>query len=286
MYKSEVSGIDGCCYANVVEDSIANSVRLTTLELCYPRFIHSEFMTHRMLSRNASSSRAIPVDRMLEEVKTDPAMPIHWGRNQPGMQADHEINFRDSALDAWDYGIDHAVIAASMLKDLGVHKQVTNRVLEPYQYIRVVVTATEWDNFFILRLHKDAQPEIQELARCMKEAMNKSTPTLLRTGEWHLPYINADDTGDLNKVSSARCARVSYLNHDKSNPDCLKDIELADKLLVAGHMSPFEHIATPMPEFPFGVGQRNWQRGVTHMDKMGCAWSNNLRGWIQYRSLL
>lgn len=276
--------------AKVIKDSIANNSRLTTMELTYPRFIHSEFMTHRQFSRNASSSRAIPVEKQIHQVFNTPATPIHWGKNQPGMQARKEIDFPTLAQDIWKYASELAVDRAYELKDLDVHKQIVNRLLEPFQYIKVIVTATEYDNFFKLRCHEDAQPEMYELARCMKEAMDSSTPDVLEPGEWHLPYILNEDcykttTDNFIKLSVARCARVSYLNHDNSNPNIEKDIALADKLLEAGHMSPFEHQATPM-DFAKDTYELAWEKGVTHKDRKDNFWSGNFRGFLQYRQLL
>lgn len=278
--------------AKVIADSIANDIRLTTLELEYPRFIHSEFMTHRMFSRNASSSRAIPVNKMIEKVRNDPAMPIHWGRNQKGMQADEELNIfdKEQAIQDWRYGALRAVDVAIRISELEIHKQIVNRLTEPFQHIKVIVTATEWDNFFKLRLHPDAQPEIQELARCIRKAMDYYTPIELERGEWHLPYVVAEDcvkttTDNFVKLSVARCARVSYLNHDNENPDIDKDIALADRLLEAGHMSPFEHQATPM-DFAKDTYELTWEKGVTHRDRKDNLWSANFRGWIMYRKLL
>lgn len=278
--------------AKVICDSISPSgVRLTTTELNYPRFIHSEFMTHRMFSRNASSSRAIPVERMLKQVEENPAKPIHWGKNQPGMQAEEEVEGEWGNIH-WDWAGYYARQQALRLNACGYHKQVVNRLLEPFQWISVVVTATEWDNFFKLRLHKDAQPEIQELAKCMKEAMDNSLPVTLHPGEWHLPYITDADWDDNNwdsfedkfvkKISASRCARISYLNHDNSTPDIEKDIKLADMLLAAGHMSPLEHQGTPMRQDSFNV---HAEEGITHIDRYDNLWSGNFRGWIQYRQL-
>jgi len=289
--------------AKIIADSVANGIRITTMELEYPRFIHSEFMTHRLFSRNASSSRAIPVAKMIAQVSENPAMPIHWGRNQPGMQATEEFDeeaIRDLKAD-WLDTMRVSMRWAKHFAEVGVHKQIVNRILEPFQHIKVIVTATEWDNFFKLRLHPSAQPEMQELARCMKEAMNYSATTELIPGEWHLPYVEydefqcADGSIDMEKAikcSVARCARVSYLNHDNSTPDIGKDIALADALLKDGHMSPFEHQASPMIE-PSDTGIAisnvdiyNMQEGVTHVTTKGELWSGNFRGWIQYRQTL
>lgn len=278
--------------AKIIAHSIANNIPLITAEWCYPRFIHSEVMTHRMFSRNASSSRAIPIEKMIKQVEENPATPIHWGKNQPGMQAREEI---EDGSTWWKSAALSAVQEARYLMQRGYHKQIVNRVLEPFQYIKVIVTATEWDNFFNLRLHPDAQPEIQELARCMWGEISNSVPAALDLGEWHMPYLTSEEwygfnigsltQGDLIKCSVARCARVSYNNHDNSSPNIEKDIALADKLLSAGHMSPFEHIATPMEEDNC-IHPEEWELGVTHMDCNKKLWSGNFRGWIQYRQLL
>lgn len=291
--------------AKIIADSISeHGIRITTMELCYPLIVHAEFMTHRMFSRNAASNRAIPTKKIIDKVKNDAFYPAYWGKNQPGMQAAGELSGDDltDAKDIWRDAAKDAVHWATRLNAAGLHKQIANRVLMPYQYIKVIVTATEWDNFFKLRLHPDAQPEIQELARCMQEAMYESTPRLLKCGEWHLPYVptNIQENGlwdylDTDcpvfnyekaiKCSVARCARVSYLNHDKENPDIDKDIALADRLLEAGHMSPFEHQATPM-DFAKDTYELTWEKGVTHKDRKDNLWSANFRGWIQYRQLI
>lgn len=283
--------------AKVIADSIANDIRLTTLELEYPRFIHSEFMTHRMFSRNSSSSRAIPVVKMLDKVRNDPATPIHWGKNKPGMQADEQLDSL-SGIGYWIGAAGCMVDIACDMSNDGYHKQIVNRLLEPFQHIKVIVTATEWDNFFNLRLHKDAQPEMQELARCMKQAMDESTPVELLPGEWHLPYIKEeewkdDDSEDyftleeLKKCSVARCARVSYLNHDDTNPSIEDDLKLYDRLLEAGHMSTFEHQSTPMDKvIENDYEMPSFDNGVTHMDRNYNLWSGNFKGWIQYRQIL
>lgn len=286
--------------AKIIADSIANDIRLVTMELCYPRFIHSEVMTHRMFSRNASSSRAIPIEKMMLQVLDNPALPISWGENKPGMQAGIQLDGWgvSTCKNIWNNARLDAIKSTKYLAEQGLHKQVANRLLEPFQYIKVIVTATEWDNFFNLRLHPDAQPEIQELARCMWGEISNSVPAALDLGEWHMPYLTSEEwygfnigsltQGDLIKCSVARCARVSYNNHDNSSPNIEKDIALADKLLAAGHMSPFEHVATPMrlTEPESLVDLINWEEGITHLDKYSNLWSGNLRGWIQYRQLV
>ena len=270
-YKSIVTG-EGGITAKVVAKSVYDGgPELTTLELRYHRFIHSEFMTHRMFSRNASSNRAIPTRKLVAQVREDPAIPIKWGRNQRGMQAreDLDVGAADGARNVWVAAARAAADRAESMAGLQVHKQIVNRVLEPFQFITVVVTATEWDNFFKLRLHEDAQPEIYELACVMKEAMDsaEADEVEMSTG-WHLPYVDVSSLGyDLptaRRCSVARLARVSYLNHDATEPNIDVDVAFHDRLLNDGHMSPFEHVATPV-----GVPNPGFYR--------------NLRGWVPYR---
>lgn len=258
--------------AKIILDSISpQGVRLTTMELVYPKFIHGEFMTHRVFSRNASSSRAIPVRVMLERIRNEPAMPVSWGQNKSGMQAGEEIADPELAKSLWVKAATQACTMAEEMLDLNLHKQIVNRITEPFAHIHVLVTATEWDNFFLLRDHKDAQPEIQVLAIEMKNGMAESKPQPIEEGAWHLPFIQyhetleVDDVDVLKKASTARCARVSYVNHDGSKPDIEKDIKLYDQLITARpiHASPTEHQATPLDD--------------------SAAWSGNFRGWHQFR---
>lgn len=279
----------------------AGAPDLITLQARYPRFIHAEAKTHRLmriddaeyeflqeislmddenLSRNASSSRAIPIERMIQDVIDDPAMPVAWGSNKPGMQAGAEIDtlvkFRNDAVPpeaAWLRARDNAVTLARNFAAAGYHKQIVNRLLEPFGHISVVVTATEWDNFYALRRHADADPTMEALANAMWEAMQASTPV---EDHHHLPYISMEErqslvvdhklwVSDVANISAARCARVSYLNHDGSKPVISKDQALSKMLLDSMHMSPFEHQATR------GDDQSLW---------------GNLTGWHQYRKEL
>ncbi len=269
--------------AQIIADSVNPSGdRITTLQLQYPRWIHGEFMTHRTFSRNAMSSRAVPIQRMIDQVRKEPALPVHWGSNQPGMQAGEEIENKDVVATEWGYMAEIVADMAELLDGHNLHKQVVNRILEPFQLMKTIVTATEWDNFFCLRLHPDAQPEIRELAEVMKEAMVLSTPKHLEHGEYHLPYVQDPDLPlDIAiKCSIARCARVSYLNHDKTDPSVDKDIKLHDMLLEAGHLSPFEHVASTIHS------KFSWQKGETHRDRRGGRWSGNFKNFIQYRQTL
>jgi len=262
--------------ARVLLDSIAPSgVRLTTMEVCYPRFVHAEMMTHRVFSRNAASSRAIPIKKMIAAVRDEPAMPMFWGRNQSGMSAHAEIEgaARVTALAEWQRALENALTSAERLSepDINLHKQLVNRLLEPFAWITVIITATEWSNFFTQRLHPDAQPEIHRIAELMLSEYRGTTPSDVPMGGWHLPLIQDDeqemDVATLCKLSVARCARVSYLTHEGKR-DVSKDLELYERLMSGGangHWSPTEHVATPLA------------------DKRET--SGNLRGWMQYRKL-
>ena len=242
--------------AKVIADSIADGCpRLTTLQLRFPRFILPEFLTHRVFSRNASSSRAIPVKRMIQDVIDDPAMPIHWGANKPGMQAGEELPKGEFQ---WNWARNRAIEAAKALSGAGYHKQIVNRILEPFTHANVLVTATDWDNFFALRDHPDAQPEIQALARVIRDAMAVSEPRHKHLDEWHLPYMyeNGAEAYDVRAVSAARCASVSYKTVDGKPMTVDKALAIYDKLAGSEpkHLSPFEHIARPAPEGGKGCG--------------------------------
>lgn len=232
--------------ASVICDSVnpAGS-RLTSMALTYPRFVHSELMTHRQFSRSSSSSRAIPISTFIARVLEDPVVPVHLGRNQPGMQAGATLSEADAALavETWLDARDNAVESARTMARLGVHKQVVNRLLEPWMWITVLVSATEWGNFFALRCSPLAQPEIERIATMARDARDASTPQALGWGQWHLPYLDIrTDSAVQAEASTARCARVSYLTHEGKR-DLAKDIALARSLVAAGHMSPFEHVA-------------------------------------------
>ena len=261
--------------AEILADSLAPSGhRLTTFEVTYPRCIHSKIMTHRLLSRNAASSRAIPVEKMIARVIDDPFIPIHWGKNQKGMQADQELTSeeKEKAFRTWLSARNEAVLHAGTLTAMGLHKQIVNRLLEPWMWITVIISATEWTNFFALRCHPDAEPHFQKIAWMMKSEYDASKPRTMKLGEAHLPLIHVEDydlvellardlilkdqssfspvilkiiaSALLEQVSVGRCARVSYLTHDGKR-DLAADIELHDRLKSSnpGHWSPFEHVA-------------------------------------------
>lgn len=282
---------------------------MTTMEIEYPRFILAELNTHRMLSKNSASSRAIPVKTMHEHIRNHPATPVHWGKNQPGMQAKAELADNDLA-DAkfiWRRAMEDALHWAWALADrVGLHKQIANRITEPWMTMKTVISGTEWRNFFWLRAHADAQPEIHQLAVAMWDAYNASTPQLLQPGEWHVPYVNTlrnpsgtlvytDSDGEPISAETARiisascCAQVSYRKNDDSIEKAQK---IFDQLIHSQpcHASPVEHQATPMDPSFYETWYENPQYlrqfGVTHSDTNGKLWSGNLRGWIQHRKLI
>lgn len=286
--------------AKIIKHSITSfNEEIITFELRYPRFIHAEFMTHREFSRNASSSRAIPIEKQIAMIKEDTAMPMHWGAAQSGMQADNETNnpvmvsqlYKNHAetlqnfsspmesQDAWLYARDQAVKVAESFLEAGYHKQVVNRLLEPFSHISVIMTTSYLSNFFALRSHKDAQPEIRILSDLMKAEYEASKPTLLAKDDWHLPYTTFEDitlikdyiTSDsalrvlsmieqfddiLIKISVARCARVSYLTHDGRTPSIKNDLNLYDRLVgsVPLHASPTEHQARAITQNEYNLG--------------------------------
>lgn len=269
--------------ASVICDSITmTGDRITTLELVYPRLIHSEFMTHRVFSRNAGSSRAIPTAKAIRAIKENPAEPIYWGKNKKGMQASSELQGFKLFLAkfVWRYHRVISIRCASLMSKLGAHKQIVNRLIEPHSHIKLVVTSTDWANFMALRDHPAAQPEIRATAREIGRKMAYSMPTLLNQGEWHLPYITAEDMvdiegktrslGELQSMSVARCARTSYQTFGGSTSTLEEDLELYKKLLGSHpiHASPAEHQACADPKH-------------SQSDLWG-----NFYGWIQYRKLL
>lgn len=321
--------------AKIVLDSVSGAgVRLTTMEVTFPRFVLAEFNTHRVLSRNSASSRAIPVKKQLRSLLSDPYVPQKFGRNQRGMQSyeyleglPHDeatriwLRARDRAATSafelllgeklssdifgyhpeWGHssikkleaGFDDAIRhAASAANDeqlettsiLDVHKQFANRLLEPFMWQTVIITATEWSNFFALRANPEAQPEIRSIAEMMRELYREQQPTRLAPGQWHLPFIQPEEIEwaienieQAKKVSAARCARVSYLTHDGKR-DVAADLQLYERLAASGHMSPLEHVATPCPH-------ACCDRDTASPSSVG-EWHGNFRGWKQLRKFI
>ena len=288
--------------AEILADSVGwSDDRLTTFEIVIPRIVLSEFNTVRLFSRNSASSRAIPVEKQIGRILNDPFVPEKWPVNKPGMQADEVLDEADSIIAAenWIIARDFAVRSAvaiiggiKQLKDEAlrdrisdidahlsypgtdlttpVHKQIANRLLEPFAWHQIIVTATDWSNFFALRANSQAQPEIQKPAYMMKDLYETTSPKFLTTDEWHLPLIQEDEKDlpleMLKKISVGRCTRVSYLTHHGLR-DVQEDIDLHDRLVKDGHMSPLEHIASPMLPSQYKESP----------------YKGNFRGWNQYR---
>lgn len=288
--------------ARVILDSIGpNDVRLTTFELTLPRIVLAEFNTHRMLSRNSASSRAIPFAKMVERVKSDPFIPKRWPKNQSGMQATEYLDDEGSrrALGAWLVARTDAVTVAERLSgDYNVHKAICNRLLEPFLWHTIVFTATELENFYALRADKMAQDEIREPTEMLIEAYEKSTPMRLYAGEWHLPFVTgidlilgntperADHVDLIDwsywcKISSARCARVTHLNHEGKR-DLADDEALYKRLVEPGHMSPLEHPAQAMPDVEWRYyAEEQAEDWIERRIPVG-----NFYGWRQFRKTI
>lgn len=308
--------------AKVLLDSISEAgIRFITFEIEYPRIILAELNTHRGLSKNSSSSRAIPTKKMFEQLT---GRPVRFGGNVSGMQDNGShtqlINDLYTPEEWWDLAKLSAKSFSQGFSDAGYHKQISNRITETFQKMKTVISGTEWANYFWLRNHTAADPSLGDLASCMFEAYQQSTPTLLRAGQWHLPYVSVDyiyddriqlffiddQSGlcnnitieDAIKVSCARTAAVSFRNEDYGLEKC---IQVYERLVgdERKHASAMEHAATPMkPEYVMypscrTIGDVNracdpntWQDGISHMDHNKQLWSGNLRGWIQHRKTI
>jgi len=283
--------------AKIILDSVGpTGTRLVTAELIFPRKVLAEANTHRALSKNSASSRAVPLKKTLQMVRDNPYIPSHWGKNQRGMQAFKEV-LPEKAMEAekeWLKARDFALQQAEKLADLKIHKQVANRILEPFMWHTVLISGTEWSNFLHLRNHEDADPDIRKPAALLEEALKQSEPSALQIGEWHMPLMNIGIENEIEKImeeypndpqaplkiSIARCARVSYLSHDGKR-DFSKDMELFDRLDLK-HLSPFEHVATPFD--PNNIEHCNV--GMYRLNKHEDVWFGNFKNWVQYRKLV
>lgn len=292
----------------ILADSVSpESVRITSMQATFPRFVLAEFNTHCMLGRNSASSRAIPVEKRVSAIQASPFVPAAFGKNQRGMQASENLEEAENAeaQRIWRVLAETSCWGARELAKLNAHKQYANRPTETYAWHTVIVTATDWRNFFALRCSPMAQPEIRTIAEMMRDAMAKSTPVTLCDNQWHLPLVRDVDAPQLAElyrddrialVSAARCARVSYLTHDGVR-SVDADLELAQRLLHDGHMSPFEHVARPATQID-AIEQLN-RMGVLNVraqpvdedgDYTGPAIVDmkkfhfaKLRGWVPYR---
>jgi len=273
--------------AKILADSVTEAGhRLTTFQVCFPRIVLAEFNTHRVFSRNSASSRAIPVLKRIEGILEAPFVPEAFAANKAGMQAGGTLegSGQEEARKIWLDARDAAVKHATRLEKLGVHKQWANRLLEPFAWHTVIVTATEWENYWNLRVSHMAQPEIFTVSAKMRQLFVDSEPKLIRLDDplpWHLPLVGSEYGDDWNvlrinpglavKLSVARCARVSYLTHEGKR-DIEKDQGLYDRLTSNGHMSPTEHAARPMGEVELSLARGGF--------------CGNFRGWVQHRKEL
>jgi hypothetical protein len=395
--------------AQIVADSICNGHRITTMKVTMPRIVLAEAKTHRvmkrtdeglevyeipgigfnddeMLSRNSASSRAIPFNKMVESVMNDPFIPIAWQKDHKGMQGteyfedDDGMEMTASELNLmWLRARDNAVVEATLLNKAGASKQLCNRLLEPFMYHTVLVTATEWENFFHLRCpqyggdhgldqevyfrsKKDAlrylqgkgvdiskllrstdlewlqinkgQAEIHmmALAEAIWDQFQSSTPKELKPGEWHIPFGDSIIFGIMEqmenpikvelgtgktlednlqskkiKIATAKAAQTSYtvVGEDGRETPYDKLIDLHDRLLASGHMSPFEHCAQAMTKEEYAGNVRGQLKTFVEADgDIGIhekyvfmdqaesnlidmhGWCHNLRGWKSYRSMI
>lgn len=292
--------------AKILADSISpQGKRITTFEITLPKCLLAEYNTHALVARNFSSARAIPIKKSNQ---IDSFYPLYYGKNQAGMVSKkEEVDDKQAAQKWWEEAIRSSKEIAAKLDSLGLHKQWSNRLNDWHTMAKGVTTATEFENFFWLRDADDAQPEIAELARQMKNLREENEPTLLYPGEWHLPYITtyrgeycewSDYIDPLSgeslsletarTVSMARCAAVSYRTEDiglEKAQDIYTKLFSGQKV----HASPAMHQATPMEDLPTITKKLEYMfetEGVTHLDRFGALWSGNLQGWIQYRQLL
>lgn len=293
--------------SKIIAGSVSEmGIKITTFELIYPRFIHAELMTHRVFSRNAASSRAIPTSKLVEIVRNNPVTPIFVGSNQPGMQAEKESEHKEIFLEKWVELARYVADYVDELNKLNIHKQTINRLLEPFLPIKTLVTATDWENWFLLRDSEYAQPEIRELARSMKEEMEKYEYKEVNAPNWHLPYITEEDKAYVKEnyedhyvevlafLSASRCARVSYSLIPVSKKSIEDEIQKGIMLYKNKHMSPFEHQATPwlntyqLRKFYSENNMVDVVKWLTTPDSLAPRWldTRNFKGWRQLRSFI
>jgi len=278
MKLEHPAGISAECIAASSCDGAPNIYTVVTRS---PKWLDAELRTHRMLSQNSSSSRAIPLKRMIEQVEQDPFIPSDWRWNQKGMQGEEQITDIDTVRRLRNEWIEAMFDAAAHAREIDfTHKQHVNRLLEPFSWQTKVITATEWSNFFDLRIAPGAQPEIFELAKLIREVIKGTEPIDRSDGSWHLPFVLDQERVELTeadtlRISAARCARISYARHGTDSIDVEKDLGLAAMLYTEKHHSPFEHQARRL--------EVNEESHTTHD---GVRWSGNFRGWLQHRKVI
>ncbi|HMG12882.1 MAG TPA: FAD-dependent thymidylate synthase [Gemmatimonadaceae bacterium] len=304
--------------ARIERDSITQyGERVTTWVVTLPRIVLAELNTHKMISKSSASSRAIPVQKQIDRLNADPFLPVYWGKNQKGMQADQELSSDEMAVasEVWIRAMRGSITAAEELMGIGVHKQIASRILEAWMWHTVILTATDMSNFFHLRDNKKAQPEIAKAAGMMSELFRGNRPKLLGADDWHLPFVETDgEDQELPKhestgtrietavhVGVGRCARVSHLNHDGQRA-IEGDVRLSARLYGDGHMAPYEHVCRPMTDFERRIfGRDEWvanpecktftavpmtleSRWIPTGKKT--YYLGNFNGWVQARKLI
>lgn len=296
----------------IILDSIIQEERITCFRVTYPRIVHSEFMRHRFNSVTSASSRAVPLNRIIEQYFG--YIPDNWRKHQSGMQPLEGNNiFTDEEIkdykDIYSYIMNVSEKMARLLhKDgKGLAKEQVNRLLEPYSYITHLVQTTRkgYEHFFNLRTDKNAQYEIRVIAEMMKKQYNTSIPVKRK---YHIPFYQSEIENDSNldilkylKVSSARCARTSYYNHEGKVPTIEEDIKLSDSLLKDKHLSPFEfpvidriEAEEVFPDYKWWdfVEQDRWWRKVELKEGIPITirrdLSGNLANWrvVQFRKII
>lgn len=286
--------------AEVLADSMSpDGIRLTTMWVTFPRFILAEVNTHRMLSRNSNSSRAIPPERQIAKVRENPFVPETFNKRVKGMGVGEALTGADAevARETWIGASLQACKAAGFLLELDCDKSRINRLLEPFLWHSAVISATEWDNFFALRDHPAAQPEFHIVAKLMRKAMEDSEPVDLGYGQWHLPGVTDEDrqvcgTEALKKVSAGRLARWTSYNL-KTEDAVAAACERADRLISSFHMSPTEHQARPFTKDEWDAvrylqDEETWRAGMYQEEVRPGAllemeFCGNYRGWVQFR---
>lgn len=237
----------------MTRNAYSNKV-ITTLLCEYPRYIHSEIMTHRQLSRNSGSSRATPFNIYCERIIKDPAFFAELGINRSGMNADSVLNKENAEAFKHEYMqlMHHTVdTAMSWSAKYNLHKQIINRVLEPYVRTSTVITATEWDNFLYTRaIAKGVEPVMHLLANCIKQAVDYANENA-KDGVAHLPFVtdnefNTCSLKDCVKHAVSRSARCTILSNVTKKLSTIEEDEKLYNWLSSAdpmHASPFEHIA-------------------------------------------
>lgn len=280
-YETELPYEHGAC--RVIADSVApTGERATTFEMILWRPMLPENNTYKMTSRNAASSRAIPLRRktgspgVLDLIEQHPAGPLKWGAEKPGMQSGDELvnGSLSAAKVEWDLAREDAIRHAERMSSIGVHKSIINRLLEPFMWVRLVQTSTDWANMIAQRSNyktDEAQAEIAVMADSVADLLDYHTPNPLSPGVWHLPYLLPEERDELTldearAVSAARCARTSYLTFERKI--CTDDdVRLFEKLRAAepGHFSPMEHQATPLGRLDRPLGNLVGYRQFRHV---------------------